>query len=143
MYQIYVENVSPKKGGRMEARDNMNSKEKEKQRRAPRPHSEQFLFHDTTVKDGLGHFPFVRTDQPDHFRRNDNLTLNQNYPSRSINFEIVYGDGVSAKTHRKASFIVEMTVPAMVRLPWVPEAFYARFPVSVKSKLREAPRRTR
>ena len=90
-----------------------------------------------------GTFHLSEPYQPDHFRRNDNLTFNQNYPSRSINFKIVYRDGFSAKTHRKASFIVEMTVPAMVRLPWVPEAFCVRFPVSVKSKLREAPRRTR
>ena len=30
-----------------------------------------------------GRFPFVRTDRPDHSRRNDNFTFNQNSPSRS------------------------------------------------------------
>ena len=32
----------------------------------------------------LGHFPFVRTDRPDHSHRNDNFPFNQNYPARSV-----------------------------------------------------------
>ena len=32
----------------------------------------------------LGCFPFVRTDRPDHFLRNENFTFNQNYPARSV-----------------------------------------------------------
>ena len=30
------------------------------------------------------HFSFVRTDWPDHSRRNENFTFNQNYPARSV-----------------------------------------------------------
>ena len=29
-------------------------------------------------------FSFVRTDWPDHSRRNENFTFNQNYPARSV-----------------------------------------------------------
>ena len=32
----------------------------------------------------LGRFPFVRTDRPGHYRRNENFTFNQNYPARSV-----------------------------------------------------------
>ena len=32
----------------------------------------------------LGRFPFVRTDRPDHFRRNENFTFDQSYPARSV-----------------------------------------------------------
>ena len=32
----------------------------------------------------LGLFPFVRTDRPDPFLRNENFTINQNYPARSV-----------------------------------------------------------
>ena len=32
----------------------------------------------------LRRFPFVRTDQPDHFRHNENSSFNQNYPVRSV-----------------------------------------------------------
>ena len=32
----------------------------------------------------LGRFPFVRTDRPDHSRRNGNFTFNQDYPTRSV-----------------------------------------------------------
>ena len=31
----------------------------------------------------LGHFPFARTDRPDHSRRSETFTYNQNYPARS------------------------------------------------------------
>ena len=30
-----------------------------------------------------GHFPFVRTDWPDH-NHNENFTFNQDYPARSV-----------------------------------------------------------
>ena len=32
----------------------------------------------------LGHFPFVRTDRPDHSHRNENFTLYQNYPATLV-----------------------------------------------------------
>ena len=32
----------------------------------------------------LRRFPFVRTDQPDHFRHKENSSFNQNYPVRSV-----------------------------------------------------------
>ena len=32
----------------------------------------------------LGHFPFVRTDRPDHSHRNENFTLYQNYPTTLV-----------------------------------------------------------
>ena len=32
----------------------------------------------------LGRFPFVRTDRPDHSRRSDNFSFNQNSPARSV-----------------------------------------------------------
>ena len=34
----------------------------------------------------LGHFPFVRTDRPDHSCRNDSFPFNQNSPARSVKF---------------------------------------------------------
>ena len=41
---------------------------------------------------------------------------------------------------RNSSFA---TISLKTQLPWVPEAFHARFPVTVKSSADEAPRRTR
>ena len=32
----------------------------------------------------LGRFTFVRTARPDHSRRDENFTFNQNYPARSV-----------------------------------------------------------
>ena len=32
----------------------------------------------------LGRFPFVRTERPDPSRRNENFTINQSYPTRSV-----------------------------------------------------------
>ena len=48
---------------------------------------------------------------------NDNLTFNQNYPSRPINFKIVYTKEMvfQQKLFEKAYFNDEMTGPAMVR----------------------------
>ena len=40
--------------------------------------------NDFPVIGDLGRFPFVRTDRPDHSRRNENFTSNQNYPTRSV-----------------------------------------------------------
>ena len=37
-----------------------------------------------THTEHLGRFPSVRTDWPDHSRRNDNFTFNNNYPTRSV-----------------------------------------------------------
>ena len=34
----------------------------------------------------LGHFPFVRSDWPDHSRHNENFTFNQNYPATFVKF---------------------------------------------------------
>ena len=36
------------------------------------------------TKPNKGRFPFVRTDRPDHSRRNENFTVDQNYLSRSV-----------------------------------------------------------
>ena len=36
------------------------------------------------LSQSLGDFPFVRTNRPDHSRRNKNLTFNQIYPARSV-----------------------------------------------------------
>ena len=38
----------------------------------------------STLTSHLGRFPFVRTDQPDPSLRNENFTINQNYPARSV-----------------------------------------------------------
>ena len=46
----------------------------------------RWLFSNTSVVNlcVLGRFPFVRTDQPDPSLRNENFTINQNHPARSV-----------------------------------------------------------
>ena len=65
----------------------------------------------------LGRFPFVRNDRPDHSRRKENCTFNQNYPSRSIKSYITCRKDVvfHQKLLGKAYFMVEMTGPAMIQ----------------------------
>ena len=65
----------------------------------------------------LGRLPFVRTDRPDHSRRNDNFLFNQNSPGRLVKSWIVFtkGDGFSAKTLGKSHFIFKLTGRAVVR----------------------------
>ena len=65
-----------------------------------------------------GHFPFARTDRPDHSRRNENFTFNQNYPARSVKSLIVCTKEMvfQQKLLEKSTFfIVKMTGPAMVQ----------------------------
>ena len=64
-------------------------------------------------------FPFVRTDRPDHFRRDLYFLFNQHYPARSVKLyiagtkEMVFS---KKKLLEKVYFIVKMTGPAMVQL---------------------------
>ena len=47
----------------------------------PHAHSKWCLFN---LDENLGRFPFVRSDWPDHSRRNENFTFNQNCPARYV-----------------------------------------------------------
>ena len=66
----------------------------------------------------LGHFSFVRIDWRGHSHRNESLTFNQNYRTRStksyIQLVVCKGDGFSSKTREKAYFIVTMTGLALI-----------------------------
>ena len=65
----------------------------------------------------LGRLPFVRTDRPDHSRRNDNFPFNQNSPARSVKSWIVCTKEMifQQKLLKKAYFIFKLTGRAMVR----------------------------
>ena len=65
----------------------------------------------------LGRFPFVRTDRPDHSRRNDNFPFNQNSPARSVKSWIACTEETvfQQKLLEKANFIIKLTGRAMVR----------------------------
>ena len=65
----------------------------------------------------LGCFPFVRTDRPGHSLRNENFTLNQSYPARSVKSQIVITKEIvfHQKLMEKAYFIFKMTGTAMVQ----------------------------
>ena len=65
----------------------------------------------------LGRFPFVRTDRPDHSRRNDNFPFNQNSPARSVKSWMASTEETvfQQKLLEKAYVIIKLTGPAMVR----------------------------
>ena len=44
----------------------------------------KFNFSSADYPAALRLFPFFRTDRPDPSRRNENFTINQNYPARSV-----------------------------------------------------------
>ena len=44
----------------------------------------KFNFSSADYPAALRRFPFFRTDRPDPSRRNENFTINQNYPARSV-----------------------------------------------------------
>ena len=63
------------------------------------------IFRIATCNRALGRFPPFRTDWPDHSRRNDNFSFNQNSPARSVKSWIVCTKGdhdFSAKTLGKS-----------------------------------------
>ena len=65
----------------------------------------------------IGCFPFVRTDQPEHFCRNLNFLFNQHYPARSHKLYIAGTKEMVSqqKPFGKSYFIVKMTGPVMVQ----------------------------
>ena len=84
----------------------------------------------------LGCFPFVRTDRQDPSLRNENFTINQNYPARSVKYWIECTKKmVFPRKLLKDHFIFKLTGPAMVRPASSDSSFHCHYRDCVLSSL--------